>query len=340
MNQVPASVERYIAADKRLAAKYRSVSREKSTVAKDRQIWKIFSNFLGSRDPWKAGPDDIAAYCAHRADNGVTAKSIKSELTHLNFVFERLGKGHFTGDPGKGTLAKSPCKHPVVWQTMKGIRLLNPAKPKTHRPITLALLDALLDAQPDTLSGTRNKAFWALVWAGAMRVKEVIDMDTGPGLAGRGYIEINPNGLIMTLNRSKAHPAPAVPECYGIPNRSTAPRYCPVKLTKDWMRAAEVGPGPLFPAVCNDAKCDGRRTYRQHMTTQLKGSLSQLGCDPTQYGASSLRSGCIEWLLEQGVFPEKVKAHTGHTRLSTMYGYLRGSTSIETSPFNRTRWVD
>lgn len=338
MANVPTTIEPFLAADKKLAEKYRGASREWVTQLVDAQTFEMFSQFLGSKDPWNADPEDVAAWCAHRADAGRCVSTIKGDLCHLNYVFERLGKGHIVGKTGQGVRVPSPCRNPIVWETMKGIKILHPAKIETKRPISLECLEALIDIQPETLSGIRNRAFFALTWAGAMRTSEVISLDVAPKQGGKGFLAIKNDGLVLVLSQSKARQSPIVPEYYGIPKRRSAPKHCPVALVQNWLRVAKIRQGPLFPAVHYGSTMN-KRTDPKRVAWLLRDSLTAIGEPVTEYGVRSFRSGCIEWLLKEGVHPHRVKDHTGHTRLSTMLGYLRGAASMEASPFMKTSWV-
>lgn len=335
---LPVKIDRFIDADLKYVRNLTSETRSHNMRLVGLQKFTIFSRFLGSKDPWKAVPEDIAAWCAFRADSGLASRTIDTDLWHLNFVYERLGKGHISGEPGKGVRDPSPCRDLIVRQTMRGIRNLCPRQVDTKRPIDLDCLEALMDAQPDTLLGLRTRALFSIIWAGAMRVTEVVSLDPSPKPGSKGRVEFGNGGMVLVLAQSKTRRFPKVSEMYGIPMRTSAPRYCPVLLLKKWMREANVNDGPVFPCMVSGVVWK-KRTAPKRVGLLLQESLRQIGLPAQEYGVRSFRSGCIEWLLNEGVVPNSVKQHSGHTRLSTMYGYLRGSSVIENSPLMRTSWV-
>ena len=116
---------RYLAADRKLAREYQISSRHPETWKQNKHHWKMFSNYLGSADPWKASPEDTAAYCASLADQGYSPHTIEAHLSSLTFHYERLGKGFVYGHMGKGIRKDNPVRTPLVRATMRGIKIVH-----------------------------------------------------------------------------------------------------------------------------------------------------------------------------------------------------------------------
>ncbi len=140
MSELVNAQDRYIAADRRLARKYQISSRAPETWKNNKRHWQQFSNYLGSVDPWKATPEDVAAFIANLADRGYSVRSITGNLVSLRFYYTRLGKGFEHGQIGRGVRKDNPVNTEFVRATMRGIRLSAAARPRSgrRRPLVTA----------------------------------------------------------------------------------------------------------------------------------------------------------------------------------------------------------
>ena len=94
---------------------------------------------------------------------------------------------------------------------------------------------------------------------------------------------------------------------------------------------------PLFPGI-RFYTIRKERIDQHTIANIFRRGVEQLGLPPEQYGWRSLRSGCITWLIQEGVHPTRVMEHSGHRSLSVMLTYLRSVTSVASSPLAETRW--
>jgi integrase len=339
MGYLTVAAKRYIAEDKKRAREYQIASRNTGTWKRDHLIWRKFNNYLGSADPWKAAPEDIAGWCASLVEDGINPNSIPTYLSTLNTFYERLGKGYAHGRPGKGTFTISPARDPMVLATMRGIRRVHGNPPSRKKPISLDTLERILDHEPDTRRGKRNKALLALCWAGALRGSDIMGLDAAPNGSGSGYIEISDEGVILNLKRTKVNQGANAWTRFGIPARNSVPRYCPVVLLRDWMNYAGIEGGTLFPAVANRSVGKGHRLEYAMIREAVTLGVGRLGLQKNDYGIKSLRAGCITWLVSEGVPLANIMTHSGHSSLSNFQVYIRPVSPLQTSPLLRTRWA-
>jgi hypothetical protein len=86
-----------------------------------KRYWEKFSSYLGTRDPWKAMPEDVAGFCAKLAADGYLPRTIGLILCALSCYYHRLGKGFEHGQMGRGTRSDNPVRSSIVRSTMRGI---------------------------------------------------------------------------------------------------------------------------------------------------------------------------------------------------------------------------
>lgn len=206
-------------------------------------------------------------------------------------------------------------------------------------PLLLDGLEKMIDCQPDTLRGIRNKAMLSLGWAAAARNSEIRTLDFDVNGDGDGFVEFVEGGLVLVLKRRKTNWAPSNWHRIGIPARTTAPLYCPVTLVRNWMEVSEIRQGPLFRGIPSQTTRLKPARFNSHTLPRIvKRSAETLGLPPERYAWKSLRSGCITWLALQGLSPLRIMEHSGHRSMKVMQSYIQPLGTIEHSPLSGTRW--
>jgi integrase len=258
-------------------------------------------------------------------------------LSGLKFHYEQLGKGYAHGRSGVGT-RKSPTDDDSVRRVLRGIIRKHGKAPPKKLALLLDSIEKIMDLQPPNLKGLRNKALISLTWAACRRVSEVCALNIQR--SGDGWIEFDDHGLVVVLRRSKANQDFRIEERYGVPTRKSAPRYCPVVLVRQWIEAAGIRSGPVFPRILRNGKPRGQqRLQGQGLWKMLKSAAAKIGLNPDDVSTHSLRAGCITWLYLEGVHPERIREQSGHKDLETLFKYIRPLKRSATSPLADTRWV-
>jgi integrase len=281
---------------------------------------------------------DVARWLASMAQRQVNPATIRSRMTAINYTFERAGKGAAHGRHGTAT-RRSPARDLVVLQTFRGILRKHGRPPTKKAPILLDSLEKMIDGQPDTLLGIRNRALLVLGWGAALRTREIEMLDAAPGGKGDGWIEIQDDGVLVALRRSKTNQNRRRIERYGVPARPSAPKYCPVRLLRAWLRVAKISSGPLF-LICQTRFAPRRkRLQKQAIRRMVKSAADGIGLDDHLIGAHSLRAGCLTWLNLEGVNPYRIKNHSGHRSIQSLLDYIRPPITPKSSPLMETRWA-
>jgi site-specific recombinase XerD len=85
---------------------------------------------------------------------------------------------------------------PVIRETLTGIKRTHGTSQIGKAPAVVADLETMIEAQPDTLTGLRNRALLLLGFAGALRRSELVGLDVSD-------LEFTSDGLVLTVRRSK-----------------------------------------------------------------------------------------------------------------------------------------
>jgi integrase len=263
---------------------------------------------------------------------------LQRDIGGINYYFERLGKGAGHGRPGAGTRT-SPARDSLVIQTWRGIARKHGRPSQQKRAILLDSLEKMIDLQPETLAGIRNRAMFVVGWGAALRIIELRALNASPGGNARGWVEVSDDGVVIHLRQSKTNQFRRRAEAYGIPARPSVPRYCPVKLMRKWLSASGISSGPLFPALRGGLYAEGKRINRNTLRTAIKNGAARIGMNPAEIGGQSLRRGCLTWLSLEGVNPFRIQDHSGHSDIRQLLRYIERPNVLKNSPLAETRWV-
>ncbi|MFN0315735.1 MAG: tyrosine-type recombinase/integrase [Burkholderiales bacterium] len=331
-------IRQYADLDKEVDS-YRRGELSEFTISHYYYVWRLFIAFMGSKDVWKADSNDIARWMVSRVRKGVTPRTIYRDLGGINYYFEVLGKGANHGKPGKGTRI-SPTRDDLIRRVMRGMHRKHGRPMERKTPLLLDSLEKMLDQEPnDHVRGIRNKAILALAWGAALRVNETRMLDVTPEGNGMGWVEISDDGVLVHLRRSKANRYGKRKEIYAVPARTGAPKYCPVRLLRQWLKASGHASGPLFlPVGTSRVPRDGR-LHRGTIRALVKRAARAIGLDVSHVGGQSLRAGCLTWLAMQQVNIYKIQDHSGHRDIRNLIDYIRKPKSAKDSALTGTRWT-
>ena len=197
--------------------------------------------------------------------------------------------------------------------------------------IDRATLVSLLEVMPPTLLGKRNRAMLLLGFAAALRPGELVGLDVGAAAPdGTGRVTLTRDGLEVFLHQSKTDP-----ERRG--TRKTIPygcEPCPVAAVKDWLRAAGIMTGVLFPSSRRMSGAGRARLTRSGLLEVVRqaAGLAHLatpaapGCGNRRpsFTGRSLRSGFVAEATRANLSPVDIANHVGWTTAKMNLTYSRG----------------
>ena len=251
-----------------------------------------------SRNRVHLAPDSpFIAECAGRLKVGTIQRRLNS-----------IAEAH------KAVGLKSPTHHPMVTNTMKGIRRTKGTAAEQKTPTLTDDIRAMVDATDTGIIGTRDRALMLLGFAGAFRRSELVGLDVEDCIFGK-------DGLTVTLRRSKTDQDGAGRKI-GIPSGSN-PETCPVRTTQGWMEMAGVTTGPLFRSINRHGKVRSGRLSGIDVSRVVKKLAKRAGLDPAKYGGHSLRAGHATAAAIAGASERSIMKQTGHRSVQMVRRYIR-----------------
>ncbi len=182
----------------------------------------------------------------------------------------------------------------------------------------------MLATLPHDLRGLRDRSILLGGFAGGLRRSEIVGLDYGRDdtLDSRGWIEILPEGLLLTLRGKTGWPEVEIA-------RGSAEHTCPVHALEQWLHYARIGFGPLFVAVSRDGRAaTSRRLGDKHVARLVKQTDRDAGLRPDLpeaervrlYSGYSLRAGLAS---SAEVDERHVQKQLGHASAEMTRRYQR-----------------
>ncbi|WP_215747860.1 site-specific integrase [Gluconobacter sp. P1C6_b] len=283
---------------------------------------------LAARSPatLRAYRTDWGAFVAWCSAQGVTALPAQPE-TVAAWIASRLEQGRKAATLARGVAAVS-CAHElagfesfsrsrVVQDALRGMRRTLGTAPTRKAPATVDLLRRMIDVQPDTLIGRRNRALLALGFSGALRRSELVTLDVADLVSHEG-------GALLTLRRSKTDPDGAG-QTIGILNGSTIRALDHLAA---WYEAAGITSGRLFRSVDRHGRIGGSLSDRS-VARIIKTAAEAVGLDPERFSGHSLRAGFITSGAEAGVDALLIAETSRHQSLDVLRTYVRRASLLK-----------
>ncbi|MFT3687920.1 tyrosine-type recombinase/integrase [Paenirhodobacter sp.] len=212
-----------------------------------------------------------------------------------------------------------------VATVLAGIRNAHAAPPRQKEAILPEDLRAMLDTcDSGTLRGLRDRAMLLIGFAGGLRRSEITGLDMGRDQSadGRGWVEVLPGGLLVTLRGKTGWREVEI-------GRGSAPATCPVAALETWLRFARISQGPLFRRVTGQGKEVGpmrlndrevaRLVKRAAQAAGLRGDLPE-ATRRDLFAGHSLRAGLAS---SAEVDERHVQKQLGHASAEMTRRYQR-----------------
>jgi site-specific recombinase XerD len=277
-------------------------SKAQSTIRGYRADWRDFCGWCDSRglNPLPASPETVASYIAECAGR-LKAGSVQRRINAIAEAYKAVG-------------LESPTHHPMVTNTMKGIRRTKGTASIQKAPAVTDDIKAMVDATDAGLIGTRDRAMVLLGFAGAFRRSELVGLDVEDCSFGK-------DGLTVTLRRSKTDQE-GQGRKIGIPYGSN-PETCPVRTIQAWLEIAGIDGGPLFRSINRHGHVQAGRLSGIDVARVVKKLAERAGLDPAKYAGHSLRAGHATSAAIAGASERSIMNQTGHRSVQMVRRYIR-----------------
>lgn len=273
-----------------------------STLRSYRTDWRDFTSWCQRRklSSLPTTPSSVCAYLIARS------RALKTSTLRRRLMV--IGKVH------KIRGAPNPLDDERVRKTWRGILRTKGEAQSRKAPLLIDDLRKIVQAQPETLTGCRDRAIVLLGFAGAMRRSELVALDVTD-------LELTKDGFVVTLHRSKTDQT-GKGRKIGIPFGQHE-ETCPVRAVQKWIEHAKITGGPLFRKVNRFGRVEEKRLVPYSVALIVKSAFKLIGRNPRRFGGHSLRAGLATSAAIAGVEERSIQEQTGHKSLKTLRSYIR-----------------
>ncbi len=286
-------------------AAYVRAARSANTLRGYRSDWDEFTGWAAERglQVLPADPACVTGYLSDLARHGAKVGTMSRRLSAIRFAHRLRG-------------LPDPCEHARVVAVWEGIRRTHGAPPDQAAPLMPPELFHVLDACPKMkvwrtpnrppeldLAGARDHALLLVGFVAALRRSELAALQVD-------HVAEHPNGLVLTLPRSKTNQTGEQTELVVLP-RAGNPRRCPITALQTWLSTAGITTGPVFRGVGKNNKAADRPLHPESINTLVQNAIPRAGIDPAPYSAHSLRAGFVTYAHLRGASDRAIAAlHT------------------------------
>jgi site-specific recombinase XerD len=298
-------------------AEYVEAARAANTLRGYRSDWREFASWCVQHDvePMAAAPATVTGYLSDLARAGAKVGTMSRRLSAIKFAHQMRN-------------LPDPTRNARVVAVWEGIRRTHGAPPDQAAPLMPPELLDVLDACPATkvwrtpgrpdepdLAGARDRALLLVGFVAALRRSELAALTVD-------QVAEHPNGLVLTLPRSKTNQTGERVELVVLP-RAGNPARCPVTSLTHWCQLAGITDGPLFRPVGKDNKARDHPLHPESINTLVQKAVTRADMDAGPYSAHSLRAGFVTYAHLRGASDRAIAHQTRHRSLATLGTYVR-----------------
>lgn len=266
--------------------------------------WRQFESWcqLQALVPLSAAPAVVACYVADQAGAGKKVSTLERALV-------AIARAHQLAN------LNDPTKHPVVRETMKGIRRRKSTRQKKAQPFLFESLQKVVATlRPDLLRDGRDRALLCLGFMTGLRRSELVALDVED-------MTWSQRGMILHVKRCKNDQAGAGRDV--VVFRGAGPT-CPIDAVRSWLAAAGIAEGPVFVKVDRYGHAQrGKRLSDQVVRTVVRERGAGAGLEIDQLSGHSLRAGLVTQAALNGSDLRDIAKQTGHRSDKVLSGYIR-----------------
>lgn len=275
-------------------------------------------------------PSTLAAYAAdwRRFERWCTqtqrAKAPASAVTLAEYLGELVKRGLRPSTIDRARVAigqahtlrglPSPANDPLINELMKGLRRTLGVAQREARPLAVEELRAVVEGQPTTEMGLRNRALLVLGFMGALRRSEIVALNVDDVVVER-------RGLVLTIRKSKTDQEGRGARI-GLPAQRG--NVCPVKVFEAWRASRsplDVVDDALFVSLGRRGR--GRRLHDQAVWRILREAAERANVDGLGLSAHSLRAGFATAAAKAGKPESATRRVTRHRSIAMLLKYVR-----------------
>lgn len=283
--------------------------------------WKHFTGWAASYglEPLPASPETVARYIAALTSQGVAANTLTRRVSAIAAQHREAGHAFDRRDP-------------VLARVLAGAKRVLGTAPIQKAALTPEEVAAIVAAQPDTLTGLRNRALILITYAGAFRRAEVAALTTAD-------LTFTASGVTITVRRGKGDQEAEGHSKAIAPGDN--PSTCPCRALKRWIMAARLADGPVFRRLDPHGNLGGGlsgaavaeivKRAVTHWALASGRSRAEAARLAEAVGGHSLRAGALTAAAQAGATDWDLMAASGHRSRASLTPYIRRAKLYERS---------
>lgn len=276
------------------------------------QGWTHFANWARRRDVYEF-PVPVEVVVAYLADHAPQYSMATLEQRLASIVAQhRLYNQPFDR------------KDIRIRTTLRGIARNRTKSPRRAAALLTESVKKLIDACPDDLAGTRDRAMFLLFFTGALRRSEVVGLDVE-------HVTIEGDGMRLFFPRSKGD-RDSKGEEIGV-GRVKNKRYCPIAALEAWLRKSGLSYGPIFRKVNRWGTVERDRLSLSgvHRIVKARAAIAGVEAPNVREHVSphSFRAGFVTQAYLNKAQEEDIKAHARHKSWETTRRYIRRTKTVK-----------
>lgn len=297
---------------KRQVAELASAERAPRTVAAYAQDWRKFEAWCreAGREALPAEPETLELFTAYHLAAGSRSTSVQRYISAIAARHREAG-------------------HQLMTASARGLvtcaRRKRQEEPRAKKALMPDDLRAICRVLGRTKADIRMRALLLFGFASSLRRSELAALNLGD-------ITFADKGALVHLRRSKTDQVGDGRKIGIFPGKHKL--TCPVLALKEWIRIRGDWAGPLFTRFDNMGRVQKRQERMQANTIAqlVQEAVAKIGLDSAEYGAHSLRAGCVTAALSEGVQELVIMRRTGHRSVNTLRKYDREANAFACDP--------
>jgi integrase len=261
--------------------------------------------------PFPAGPSHVLLFAAQRAQQGVSAGTLRAQLKAIQRVHD---------DIGVATVGFTRIATEIVGGLERGHVAPRRQAPVIARGDLVRMAEAARSDGETDLGALRDLVMVCVGYAGGLRADDL-------WRARLEWIERVPSGCVLRLAASKLNQAGRRPEGVLLPARDDA--LDPVAALEHWAARTGLTDGPLLPSL--PLRDPARPMSKDNVADRLQRLAARTGCAVRPTG-HSLRRSWATHAYEAGLDLLSISRQLRHRRVTGTRTYVESLTPWPDNP--------
>lgn len=278
--------------------------------------------------------NDFCDWCNYRHENSfpATPETIVNYINDLssyakaNTIARRISalSENYTA---AGLFKENPCSSPLVKAAMKSIRRKIGTYQQGKAPLLKEDLEAIVAKMDDeNLADLRDKTILVIGFMGAFRRSELTAIKCED-------LKFSRRGVEIFIQKSKADQE-GQGNVVALPYLRNS-SLCPVTILQKWLQAAQITSGPIFRSFTRSGGLREGALSDQMVNRIVKERVAQIGLDPDDFGAHSLRHGFATSAALAGVEERLIMRQTRHHSVEMVRHYINEADRFQNNPIEQ-----